>query len=459
MPAGPRVVKKLDLSLTRPERSRRITDHLSLALLAPKAPGQILILALAFLTIILILSAYLFGKIANYVRFGKVNTDTQQATFLAEAGIDYATYQINIGNTSYGGPPSCASPITLGTGQIEICVTGSATEKTITSTAYIPTKTAPKKIKRAISANISQSVALEVPFSHAAVSLVEDITLVGTARVDSGTIYSNRDIIDPAGFPCSSFVSGNAYYFRNFTPPLGLCPTVGPPGDPIDVNSSYDPTGPTPSVWKTLAQGGNVSGEPRTCTDETSGGSCNTSGQVTTCDPTCLISGTWGPHLFNGNVSCVYLPNGPHTTANITVFGTLYITGWFHFNCAGQITLHSSFTGFNSTVVIAEQAIWLTSIHSLPVQKYILFYSLQASDAAIEVKDRGIQAALWTPNGRTKIIDAGVGNISGCILGKSVRLESGSNLSYYSGCPDLDFGATALQLLSWQIKKGSYQLK
>src|SRR3989344_4518338 len=190
MPTCPRVVKKLDLSLTRPERSRRITDHLSLALLAPKAPGQILILALAFLTIILILSAYLFGKIANYVRFGKVNTDTQQATFLAEAGIDYATYQINIGNTSYGGPPSCASPITLGTGQIEICVTGSATEKTITSTAYIPTKTAPKKIKRAISANISQSVALEVPFSHAAVSLVEDITLVGTARVDSGTIYS-----------------------------------------------------------------------------------------------------------------------------------------------------------------------------------------------------------------------------------------------------------------------------
>ena len=80
-------------------------------------------------------------------------------------------------------------------------------------------------------------------------------------------------------------------------------------------------------------------------------------------------------------------------------------------------------------------------------------------NAAIEVKDRGIQAALWTPNGRTKIIDAGVGNISGCILGKSVRLESGSNLSYYSGCPDLDFGATALQLLSWQIKKGSYQLK
>src|SRR3989344_3100183 len=461
MPTLPRLKSNKKL-ITR--NNKRLTPGFKFRVSGFKfARGQILILALAFLTIILILSASLFGKIANYVRFGKVNTDTQQATFLAEAGIDYATFKINTDTTGYGDPCGSASLISLGTGQIEICVTGSSTKKPITSTAYIPTKTAAKKIKRAISASISQTVPLEVNFGYAAVSLEEDITIESNVTVGSpvnppSSIYSKRNIIGnyPFPLPCTSRVYGDVNVVGTFNPPF-YCPTVA--GTTNTPPPPYFVTGLAPSVWKGLAQDGNYVV-----------GTCKLSNpfnvdcpidpinpRITTCPPepgSCIISGTWGPHLFNGNVSCV------NPDSSIGVYGTLYITGWLRLNCTGhRIGLDGSFAVGASTVVLAEQEIWLNSDHQTPVSGYILFYSLATTDEAIVVGDRGIQAAVWPPNGRTKLNDSDVlgSSISGCILGKSVLLTSGTNLIYYSGCPALDFGPTSSQLLSWTIKKGSYQ--
>src|SRR3990167_6759005 len=57
--------------------------------------GQMMIIAIIFLAVILILSAALFTSVAGFLRFGSNSILREQATHLAEAGVDYAIWQLN----------------------------------------------------------------------------------------------------------------------------------------------------------------------------------------------------------------------------------------------------------------------------------------------------------------------------------------------------------------------------
>src|SRR3990172_3812252 len=112
-------------------------DHLLV-----KVRGQILIIAIIFLAVVLILSATLFAKVGNFLQFGSISIAREQATALAEAGVDRAVWRLNKTAGAYTGETNTA----LGTqGMFTVTIqTVSSNLKKITSTGYYPNATNPK---------------------------------------------------------------------------------------------------------------------------------------------------------------------------------------------------------------------------------------------------------------------------------------------------------------------------
>src|SRR3972149_7366268 len=74
------------------------------------ASGQMMIIAIVFLAVILIISAALFTSVADFLRFGSNSILREQATHLAEAGIDYTIAKLNQTAGSYS-PPLTETPV------------------------------------------------------------------------------------------------------------------------------------------------------------------------------------------------------------------------------------------------------------------------------------------------------------------------------------------------------------
>ena len=110
-----------------------------------KHAGQILILAVIFLAVVRILAASLFGRVADFVRFGSNQILKEQAVNLAEAGVDKPLWQLNQTAGSYTGE----ADTTMGTvGTFSLTVSDiNATNKTITSTGFVPNSQSPRAKK------------------------------------------------------------------------------------------------------------------------------------------------------------------------------------------------------------------------------------------------------------------------------------------------------------------------
>lgn len=113
--------------------------------------GQMLIIGILFLAILLIFSTTIFTKVKYFINFGANATYREQARHVAEAGIDYATREIN--NTpapGYTGTPPGTFVDVGSAGNFEVQVdSASSNLKTITVTGYAP-KTPGHKAKTKI---------------------------------------------------------------------------------------------------------------------------------------------------------------------------------------------------------------------------------------------------------------------------------------------------------------------
>src|SRR3989304_8930311 len=102
--------------------------------------GQVMIISLVFLAVVLIIASSLFTRVADFIRFGSNSVMKEQATQLADAGIDYATQRLN---DLAGAHPDLdgegTDTQTLPTGQVAIeVVNKSQNLKTITATGSLP---------------------------------------------------------------------------------------------------------------------------------------------------------------------------------------------------------------------------------------------------------------------------------------------------------------------------------
>ena len=97
--------------------------------------GQALILVLIFLVAMSVTSVALFSRVAGFVRSVATSAGREKATHLAEAGVDYAVWQLN---KPTGGTPDTSVPVRVGVGEFDTDVTGAGDSRTIISKGCIP---------------------------------------------------------------------------------------------------------------------------------------------------------------------------------------------------------------------------------------------------------------------------------------------------------------------------------
>ena len=114
--------------------------------------GQILVLALIFFVVIAFLTLVLFSRVGGFVRFIATSIAKEQATHLAEAGIDYAVWQLN---EVSGTPSTDPTAVRVGVGEFKTKVEDIASDKKlITSTGCIPRCLDPKKQTKVIKVEV-----------------------------------------------------------------------------------------------------------------------------------------------------------------------------------------------------------------------------------------------------------------------------------------------------------------
>ena len=138
------------LPFRSPEQSRRAKDGLPIrrSLLRLRAKeGQILVLALILLVVVMIISTSLFSRVIIFLQSGSRSIQWEQATVIADAGADYAVWQLNL-NSSYAGNET--KPLGT-TGEFQIAtITTVGYNKKITSTGCIPAPCLSAKVKRVV---------------------------------------------------------------------------------------------------------------------------------------------------------------------------------------------------------------------------------------------------------------------------------------------------------------------
>ncbi|OGE10141.1 hypothetical protein A3A60_00555 [Candidatus Curtissbacteria bacterium RIFCSPLOWO2_01_FULL_42_26] len=153
---------KSGLPFRSPSASLRAKEGLSSEALHSRAKeGQVLVYALLFMAVIMIMIISTYSLLGSFLSFGSRGIGAEQVTNLADAGADYAVWQLGQTSGAYpgtGNSGSCVggTPINLGAGQITINVQASGSNKKITSTSYIPS-CANQKIKRVVKVEVTQA--------------------------------------------------------------------------------------------------------------------------------------------------------------------------------------------------------------------------------------------------------------------------------------------------------------
>lgn len=155
--------------------------------------GQVIILALIFLTVILTVVSLLVGFVGLNVQAGRRALASEQALHLAEGAVDKAVWQLNATGGAYTGETNTA----LGVGVFDVSIANiSPTVKEITATGYVPGKTSPRAQKQIkVRASIAASV---VSFNYAVQIGDGGLEMADGSRV-AGNVYANGIITGAKG--------------------------------------------------------------------------------------------------------------------------------------------------------------------------------------------------------------------------------------------------------------------
>jgi Tfp pilus assembly protein PilX len=164
-----------------------------------KEEGQILVLTLGVTAVVLLLVVALLSFVTFQYKLVRRSTGQAQALSIAEAGVDKAIRELNQ-SSSYAGE----SGTDFGQGEFTIEISGTGSERTITSTGSIPDETSPRyqKIIR-VQAEISTD---NVQFFYGVQVDDGGLTMANNAKV-IGNVFSNGNI---TGGNNKSIVTGEA---------------------------------------------------------------------------------------------------------------------------------------------------------------------------------------------------------------------------------------------------------
>lgn len=152
-----------------------------------KEGGQILVVVFVALGVVLLSVLSLVAGAQVYFSNSNFTYNNEQATALAEAGVDKAITSLNKTGGSYNGE----AETTLGDGTYSVTITTKdAATKVISSTGYIPNK-AKAKTKRIVQTTVSKGVGVAFVYG---VQVGEGGLQLGDNDTVLGTIYSNGNI-------------------------------------------------------------------------------------------------------------------------------------------------------------------------------------------------------------------------------------------------------------------------
>lgn len=387
---------------------------------SPLSSGQAMILGIVFMTVILILAASLFGRTADFLRFGSGFILQEQAIQMAEAGVDWGVWYLN---QNAGANPS-PSPRPVGTGgEFLVTITDKTSAlKEITSTGYFPNSTNPYA-KRTIKSQVLVDGS-QVSFRYAAQVGDDGVNMKNSSKIN-GTLYTNGNITGSG----SSVITGDAYAFGTISSPDPSIQGLPYPGSPKKDMPIADPID-FYQKWKENAE----AVETISCN-----GTCSYSSGTTPLGPVKLVG-----NLVVSNF------------AAIDMTGPIWVTGDITIQNFAEIRLHSSF-GSNGTVLITDgKVLTANNTKFVPTSStpkgYILVVTTSSLNDAVKVQNSGQNAIFYALNGGAELENTATVT---ALVAKRLELENSATLTYDSGLASTSFisGPGA----AWAIKKGTYR--
>lgn len=389
-----------------------------------KAPGQTLLIGVIFMTVILILSASLFSRVASFLRFGNNDTMKKQAETLADAGIERTLWKLN---TTAGACGDCTGEKTLGTtGTFEVTIVNkSSSLKTITSTGYVPSKANPRA-RRTVKTDAYISTETDVIVFNYAVQIGTGGINMSGGSIVNGNVYSNGNITGNGG----ATINGEAWAVGSISdpPPTANCsqaPCKHPLSPPSQMPIADPPT--WYQQWRDAASAGGTNSN------------CNYNGG----------SRSLGPIKCSGDLS---MSGG----ATVIVTGPIYVTGNITLSGGSILKLDDSF-GSDETVIITDGTISLSGGSSMQSTNanpkgYILLTTTSTSTSALSISG-GTQSSIFYALEGDASISGGVQLIA--LVAKTITMSGNSVLTYEQGLASSQFSGGPGG--GWAIKKGTYR--
>lgn len=389
--------------------------------------GQVLIIAIVFFAVILVLAAALFTQVGSFLRFGSGGRMAEQATALADAGVERAVFKLNETAGNYYGD---LIELPLGTtGTFFITVTDKGPFlKAIVATGYVPNSTNPKA-QRTIKVDAvinSQNIA----FRYATQVGAGGIDMANSSTIN-GTVYSNGNITGSG----TSTINGDAYAVGTISSP-----------DPFVTGTKYQnqQSSQIPTIdydkWKKAA-----------CDDDPNyPTSCLT---TTVCSPTCTISSDTqiGTNKYQGNLVIT-------NNAVVTLNGPIWITGNFSMSQGGTtLKLNNSF-GSIGTMIIVDGTVNLTQGGQLsptnanPKGYILLATTNSTADPVMSISQSGATALFYALEGNAELSQS-AHVVS--LIANELTLSQSATLDYDQGLANSQFSAGPGG--SWGVKKGTYK--
>jgi len=393
--------------------------------------GQVLIIAIVFFAVILVLVAALFTQVGSFLGFSSRGRMAEQASALADAGVERAVFKLNETAGNYYGD---LAELPLGeTGTFFITVTDKGQFlKAIVATGYVPNSTNPKA---------QRTIKVDAVINSANIAF-HYVTQVGAGGIDmknsstiNGTVYSNGSITGSG----SSTINGDAYAVGTISTPdpfvtgtKHACPTdCQPPSQMPSID--YD-------KWKKAA-----------CDDDPNyPTSCLT---TTVCSPTCTISSdtSIGTSKYQGNLAIT-------NNAVVTLNGPIWITGNFSMSQGGTtLKLNNSF-GSIGTMIIVDGTVDLTQGGQLsptnanPKGYILLVATNPTADPVMSISQSGATALFYALEGNVELSQS-AHVVS--LAAKKLTLSQSATLDYDTGLAGAQF--TKGPGAAWVVKKGTYK--
>jgi len=409
-----------------------------------KKKGMALILAMVVIAVLATLSTVMVSRSVSERLAAQRHTESSQAFWLAEAGIQRASWELNHGDGNWTSWSTGASgekilpPQSLGgIGQYEVTVVGpSSNTPEATATGYVPGKSAWQS-ERTILVELKKNS----PFTYAAFGDIS-LTMTGNGETDSYdsslggygglNIGSNGDVGTNGATIGAITLSGNAKV--NGDANTGPGGTVSDESKVTgDVSHDCDENLPSAIV-------------PSALTGLASGGSYSISGNT---------SATLGPGDFK------YSSISISANANLTIIGTvrIYLTG---------TALSLSVSGNGKLIITAGASLILyidgrcdisgngvVNQTNLP-ENFLVYSTYSSTGNGIQITGNGdLYGAVYAP--KANVLISGNGDIYGSVVGKTVSIPGNGDVHYDEALKDAG-PVSNYSLENWREEINPYPL-